>query len=141
MSAAAPRLIVPERFGTGKPNPRRTPNPFARFARNSRQVWKGYAPNRVLPEHPGRKAGQLAGTWVSDLAERRKAIVLCDTPCQSKFYYKRAGYYRDGRYGARAVATCDGCKQFTTRGQLYLPEERLVDSSGRIGPGQVWSPV
>ena len=94
-----------------------------------------------LVEHPGRKSGQLAGTWVSDLAERRKAIVLCETPCQSRFYYKRAQYYKDERYGSRATARCDGCREYTTRGRLYLPEERLTEPSGMSRPGQCWSPA
>lgn len=140
------RLIVPERFGKGKKNVRREnfgrmPNPLQSWKKYRQRIWKNYEPNLMMPEHPGRKNGQLAGTWISDLVARRKVIVLCDTPCQSRFYYKRANYYRDARYGSRSIGTCDGCREWTTRGQLYLPEERLIEPSGRVMPGQVWSPV
>jgi hypothetical protein len=146
----APSLIVPERFAAGKPNQQRVPNPYAvavrsrvdRFNKRWRgNVWKGVGPNEGMTEHPGRKYGQVPGAWVSDLVALRKAIVLCDTPCQSKFFYRRAHYYKDEVYGSRATATCDGCREYTTRGRLYLPEERLVDSSGKARPGQCWSPA
>ena len=142
-------IIVPSRYAEGKPN-RRPVNVFSKILRGRRDpfnkryrgpVWKGVAQDALIGEHPGRRYGQLPGAWISDLVERRKAIVLCETPCQSKFYYKRAAYYKDERYGSCVTGTCDGCREYTTRGRLYLPEERLVDFSGKARPGQCWSPA
>jgi hypothetical protein len=146
----APSLIVPSQYARGKPNRRPVVNEYARVVRGRKDprntryrgpVWKGAGKNGGMLEHPGRKYGQVPGSWIDDLTQLRKVIILCDTPCQSKFYYKRAQYYRDERYGSRATATCDGCRKHTTRGRLYLPEERLTDPSGMSRPGQCWSPA
>jgi hypothetical protein len=143
-------LIVPSQYALGKPNRRPVANSFAQILRGRKNpknkryrgpVWKGVGQHEGMIEHPGRKFGQLPGVWISDLTERRKVVVLCDTPCQSKFYYKRAQYYRDERYGSCATGTCDGCRKYTTRGRLYFPEERLTEPSGMSRPGQCWSPA
>lgn len=143
-------LIVPRGLGTGKPGRRDVENPFARIVRGRARpnqqryrgpVWRGVGPDAAgLVEAPGRKVGRTAGGYIDDLCQLRKSIVLCDV-CQSRFYYRRAHYYRDERYGACVLSNCDGCREYTARGRLYLPEERLVDASGMARPGQVWRPA
>lgn len=148
--SSTPRLIVPRGYANGKPgrraegNPFR--NPFAQILRRRKSpaqrryvgpVWKGVGPQP--DEHPGRAYGQVVGAWISDLVELRKVIVLCDG-CAFRFYYKRAKFYKDALFGPRAIATCDGCRTYTVRGQIFMPEERLIESSGEILSGQCWAP-
>jgi hypothetical protein len=103
-------------------------------------VWKGVAEHAGgLPEAPGRKVGATPGGYIDDFVSLRKSIVLCDA-CQPKFYYRRAKYYKDEVHGSRVLSSCDGCRDYTQRGRLYMPEERLTDSSGVAQPGQCWSP-
>ena len=146
-----PSLIVPQGYGKGKPNRRLLPtNPFAAIVRSRQnaskkryvgKVWKGVGQNAGgLGEAPGRKVGKVAGAHIEDMVELRKSIVLC-THCTHKFYYRRAKYYKDGRFGPKVLDRCDGCRSYNGDGQLFLPEERLVDFSGIAKPGQVWRPV
>lgn len=142
-------LIVPRGYATGKPNRRPVANPFAGAIRRrlsaAHQRWVGPAWKGV-PEHagglreaPGRKVGCAPGTHIDDMIQLRKSIVLCDT-CSYRFSPKRVKYYRDEIYGARVLSPCDGCREYSQRGQLFLPEERLTNSSGIAEPGQVWKP-
>ncbi len=130
-------LIVPSRYAVGKPGRRKISNPFASMRRHATRVWKDEG-KRPLNVHPGRKYGATVGGWISDLTELRKAIVLC-WRCQSKFYYKRAKYYRDEVF-PYATGTCDGCRQIAVQGKLYIPEERLSDPGSLVKPGQCWTP-
>lgn len=139
-------LIVPRGYAEGKPNRRPVANPFAGMLRSRKShkqnryvgpVWKGVGPQP--DEHPGRKYGNTVSSWMSDLTELRKAIVLGDC-CQSKFYYQRAHYHRDERWSGRVTGKCDGCRQYVTSGRLYLPEELLINSDGSSSPGQCWAP-
>lgn len=145
---SAPRLIVPSQYAEGKQGVRQERNPFSNvFARivRSRQnanqkryvgpVWRGVGPQ--ADEHPGRPYGNTVSSWIDDLCQLRKVVLLCDG-CQSRFDYKRAHYFRDERWSGRVTATCDGCREYTTRGRMYLPEERILSSTGVGEPGQCW---
>lgn len=142
------QLIVPSRFAKGKPNRRkvRFVNPFAEIVKRRKsiqskryygKVWKdtGYQP---IPEAPGREMGKPHGTYISDMVELRKTILLC-WRCKPKFFYKRALYYKDEVF-PHASGRCDACDRYDNRGQLYLPEEALSDPGGMLRPGQCWTP-
>lgn len=142
-------LIVPSHYARNKPNRRAVTNVFARIVHNRKSgqrryrgpVWKGVAPNAGgMTEHPGRPMGRPVGTWVDDLVQLRKTLVFCEL-CQHRFSERNASYYKDTRYGNCVHSKCDGCKEHTARGRLYLPEERLVEFSGMSKPGQVWHPA
>jgi hypothetical protein len=87
--------------------------------------------------HPGRRTDgtQTAASWLSDLTDLRKLILLCAF-CQSRFNPKRHRYrtwYSPDWSGAtdpyQANGVCDGCKQRTYHGgRAYVAEEtyRLV---------------
>lgn len=143
-------LIVPERFARDKPGRRKVPNLFATMLKRRKspahkryygKVWNrrgeqlAYDP---IAQHPGRKYGNTVSSWISDLVELRKCIVLC-WRCKPKFYYKRAKYYRDEVF-PYASGNCDGCRKTVVQGQLYLPEENLTDPGGMQRPGQCWTP-
>lgn len=83
--------------------------------------------------HPGRRTDgtQSAATWVSDLAELKKVILLCSF-CRGKFNPRKNGYRRmwvadpTGKTdGYSADGRCDACKQPTVNaggGTAYVHE-------------------
>lgn len=72
-------------------------------------------------EHPGKKRGLTAGSWVHDLCALRKVITLCPL-CTHKFNPGRLGYIHDKDIG-QVQASCDGCKTFDTCCNAYFFEE------------------
>ena len=68
-------------------------------------------------EAPGRKTGNPHGTWVTDLAELAKTIILCDTCCK-KFNWKKYRYYKQREFPF-VIGKCDACKTFG-RAQLFI---------------------
>lgn len=74
------------------------------------------------------------GAWVTDLAELRKAILLC-WACAPKFDHVAYGYHKDRRWQTETGGTlgvCDGCRaDGQLKKQLYI-HESLVGK----GPGQ-----
>ncbi len=69
-------------------------------------------------EHPGRKVGATHGSYISDLAELKKAIVLCDS-CAWRFRPRTYGYLRHTKFPI-VQGNCDACKKFVTRGLYFL---------------------
>lgn len=69
--------------------------------------------------HPGRKVGTTHGSWISDLVELAKSIILCDRCCH-KFDHKKHRYYKQREFPF-VLGKCDACKNFG-KGQLYLIE-------------------
>jgi hypothetical protein len=72
-------------------------------------------------EHPGYKAGRVAGGWIHDLCALRKVITLCPL-CTHKFNPGRLGYIKEKEFPI-VQATCDGCKTFDSRCSAYFWEE------------------
>ena len=160
MSASA-RLIVPSRYAAGKPGRQREDisvlgvarerqvptNPFAWILRRRKSaahrryrgpVWKdtGQMP---LVEAPGRALGKPHGSYIDDLVQLRKVVLLC-WKCMPRFYYKRAHYYKDEVF-PRYCGSCDACREHTEQGKAFFPEERLAEPGGRLRPGQVLTPA
>ena len=67
--------------------------------------------------HPGRKIGTVKGSYISDLAELMKTIVLCYR-CSHKFDHKKYRYYQQREFPF-VLGQCDACKDFG-KGHLYL---------------------
>jgi hypothetical protein len=89
--------------------------------------------------HFGRTIGKPHGTWVTDSAELRKAIVLC-RDCKSKFNYRRYQYYLDRRF-PYCQGRCDACKQHDTQAALFIHESLLTGPGGyETRHGQSWVP-
>lgn len=86
---------------------------------------KSWSPGERLKamEAPGRKAGKPHGAFVAgDLAELKKAIILCDA-CHHKFDWKRAGYYPVYKYEKTPVmGNCDACRVMCQDARLFLYE-------------------
>lgn len=154
---ASPVLYLPKKYTKperrrgdtvrvhGVPESQVPTNPFVRMLRRRRphqksyrgRVWK-YDGSEPIPQAPGRRMGKPHGTYIDDLVELRKVIVLC-WRCQPRFYYKRGDYYKDELY-THVVGDCDACKTFDPRAQIYIPEERLCEPGGKLRPGQCWTP-
>ncbi len=66
---------------------------------------------------PGRKVGTTHGSWISDLVELMKSIILCDR-CSHKFDHKTYRYYKQREFPF-VLGRCDACKNFG-RSQFYL---------------------
>lgn len=73
-------------------------------------------------EHPGRKVGKPHGTWVTDLAELCKTVILCDC-CSHKFDRKKYRYYKQREFPF-VLGKCDACKNFG-RAQLFIHESEV----------------
>ena len=66
----------------------------------------------------GRRPGRLPGGHVTDIADLKKAIMLCDD-CKPKFASANAGYVT--RASLPFVrGRCDGCSQYTNRAHLFV---------------------
>lgn len=97
------------------------------------------AMGKVLPmEHPGRKFGNTVSSWISDLVETRKTIILCWS-CKPKFNHSRNHYYMDKKF-PWCQGTCDGCREYAIQGQIYVHESFLTDPAGKTSSGQTWTP-
>lgn len=74
-------------------------------------------------EAPGRKRGQLPGSYVAGvLAERKNAIWLCPD-CNHKFDWKRHGYYPLWRFEKTTVSgNCDACRSFSPVCRFFVYE-------------------
>lgn len=87
-------------------------------------------PKNAIPA-PGRRAGTPHGTYVSDLTELKKTLLLC-TFCQPKFDPRRANYYIDRRFARfGANGPCDACRKHCEGGQLYFHESLVGTKSGQ----------
>lgn len=86
--------------------------------------------------HPGRKTEtrgyQSPATWITQMADGRKALLLC-VECEKMFNAAknryRIRYIKDptgATRGMRASGACDGCKQETANmggGYMWVSEE------------------
>lgn len=89
-------------------------------------------------ESTGRKVGSVAGSWVTDLAELKQSIMLCNA-CDFKWRHgaKKYGYELAKRWTkiwGGVVGKCDDCRQSgpqrsfyyheTLNGKVYDPNDR-----------------
>lgn len=102
------------------------------------RLGQGFTKSEVLDSfiHPGRRTKangyQSPASWITELADTRKAIQLCNV-CASHFNPKRNHFrvrYVPDSSGATSGyvcnGQCDGCKERTENmggGKLFLPEE------------------
>jgi len=71
--------------------------------------------------HPGRRHGKPHGSWVLDLADLRKMILLCPA-CNSKFDYKRHRFRMEKEF-RYVIGNCDACRTLDTHCSMYIAEE------------------
>ena len=90
------------------------------------------AKKQVRHEYPGRPMGQPHGTHVTDEAELKKCVILCEG-CAHKFDPKKYHYYLTREF--KIQGRCDGCKQHSQRARFFIHESSL----GRKH-GQCWTP-
>ena len=86
-----------------------------------------------------RPFGKPEGSWVADLVDLKKAIVLCQN-CKHKFDHEASKYYMDRKF-PYVLGTCAGCRSIAYQGRLYIHESLLTGPGGRTRSGQVWTPV
>lgn len=74
-------------------------------------------------ESTGKKSGQMAGTYISDLVALQKTVLLCPT-CLPKFDAKRAGYVNAPSM-PHCIGKCDGCKDMGIERRLFLHHQNM----------------
>ncbi len=75
-------------------------------------------------ESTGRKVGKPHGSFISDLAELQKSILLCDK-CVGRFKnWRWYGYYRQREF-PYVTGNCDACKE-RCNGHFFI-HESIVD--------------
>ena|SRR3990172_5620727 len=72
-------------------------------------------------EHPGRRMGKPHGSYVIDLADLRKVVILCPA-CNSKFDWKRHRFRKEKEF-PYVVSKCDACKSTDAYCSMYIAEE------------------
>jgi hypothetical protein len=77
----------------------------------------------------GRKRGQPHGTYVTDLAELKKAIALC-WKCKYRWNPTKYGYRLEENIPT-VISKCDGCREKVDTAWLYIHEEILLKVSVR----------
>ena len=82
-------------------------------------------------EHAGRRIGKPEGSYVDELASLRKAILLCWHHAP-KFNAVVHHYFHEKNIHVRG--SCDACRQFCNKGQLFMPLEYVE------GANQTWTP-
>ena len=69
-------------------------------------------------EGKGRSSGRLPGGHVTDMADRKDPIMLCQY-CDPKFASAKAGFFI--RHNLPLVrGNCDGCSQYAINMRLYI---------------------
>ena len=83
-------------------------------------------------EHPGRKPGSLAGSYVDELAARHNLVLLC-TSCRGKFNYRQYGYLVDGEL--KCFSRCDDCRNHAQTTAFFHEAEhaKVRPASARRG--------
>lgn len=74
-------------------------------------------------ESEGKKFGQLAGSYISDLAALRKAIILCPT-CLPKFASAKNGYVTETRM-PHCMGKCDGCRDMGMERRIFVHHQQI----------------
>lgn len=69
--------------------------------------------------HPGKPAGNVRGSWLSDLAERRQCVLLCGD-CTSRWDPAPYGYFFDTHYEAQGQ--CDTCNTWCPKVNVFMHE-------------------
>lgn len=72
-------------------------------------------------EHPGRRHGKPHGSYVIDLADLRKVVILCPL-CNSKFDWKRHRFRKEKEFPC-VVSKCDACKTTDSYCSMYIADE------------------
>ena len=85
-----------------------------------------------------KRPNKTAGTYITDLAERKKSLVFC-SGCEHKFNAKKWRYYKQTRF-PYVQGNCCGCQAHTDRGALYIHQSLLAEPGGKILHGKVWTP-
>jgi len=92
-------------------------------------------------EDPGRKRGQMAGTYVDDLCELAKTIILCPM-CIHAMNWRRKGYYSVTHFEhITCQGTCDGCRNQTNRGTFLIHETNVDACWMRKDEGRKFRPM
>lgn len=74
-------------------------------------------------ESQGRPVGKVAGSWVTDIAELKQCIVLCQA-CDAKWKGSESRYGYEARrdwhtlYGG-VIGKCDGCREGGAQRKCY----------------------
>ena len=94
------------------------------FGRGERRYETDPAFRTRLSEWLGRPSGQLAGTFVCEMADLRKMLYLCDS-CSRRFRDRKFGYRRAARppLNQGCITSCDGCRVMGDC-HFHIPEER-----------------
>jgi hypothetical protein len=71
--------------------------------------------------HPGRKQGKPHGSFVIDLADLRKMVLLCPG-CNNKFDYKRHKFRKEKEF-PEVIGKCDACRTIDMYCSMYIAEE------------------
>ena len=88
-----------------------------------KDYWTG--PRRLAAvASTGRGSGRLPGGYVADLADLKKALILCSY-CVPKFNAARAGYVTRANLPL-VTGKCDGCNNFGSD-QHFLIHHSLVN--------------
>lgn len=87
-----------------------------------------WTPRRLLAASvaPGRRPGRLAGGHVIDLADLRKAIVLCHD-CKQKFSARRHDYVSKSNLPF-VSGRCDGCDRYSPMAVLFVHHTLAVNT-------------
>ena len=94
-----------------------------------------------LAEDPGRKRGQTAGTFIDDLSQCQKTIILCPM-CIHAMNWRRKGYYNIMHFEQiQCRGTCDGCRNQTDRGVLLIHETNVDSCWMRKDEGRKFRPM
>lgn len=72
-------------------------------------------------EHDGRRHGKPHGSYVVDLADLRKMILLCPL-CNAKFDWKRHRFRHEKEF-RYVIGNCDACKTLDMHCSMYIAEE------------------
>jgi hypothetical protein len=83
-------------------------------------------------EHPGRDYAKPHGTWITDMGELQKSILLC-RGCAHKFDPKKYNYYRTREF--RVLGKCDACREHDNEAVFFLHHSLVGQKHG-----QCWKP-
>ena len=76
--------------------------------------------NRTIASEVSGRQTKVAGSWVDDLVETGKTVMLCQL-CKHKFNPKKRHYIKWSIQWL-AIAKCDGCNNMDRNVQVYIPE-------------------
>lgn len=71
-------------------------------------------------EAVGRKSGKPVGSYIGDLVDLKKTILLCDSCC--KGFNPEANHYIQHKAIAKVRGKCDACREFSNTCNCYSPD-------------------